>query len=103
MSKSTDTPAEGNDGTATQANWEGVGRDLLVEELQQSASDVSAAFHQTATRVGDGEQPSESEVEALIESLRGAYWIVQSAAEASPEVDAEELPPFQGEFAPDAE
>ena len=103
MSKSTDTPVEGNDGTATQANWEGVGRDLLVEELQQSASEVSAAFHQTATRVADGEQPSESEVEALIESLRGAYWIVESAAEASPEVDAEELPPFQGEFDADAE
>lgn len=103
MSKSTDTPGEGNDGTATQANLEGVGRDLLVEELQQSASEVSAVFHQTATRVGDGEQPSESEVEALIESLRGAYWIVESAAEASPEVDAEELPPFQGAADPDAE
>jgi len=28
---------------------------------------------------------------------------VESAVEASPEVDAEELPPFQGEFDPDAE
>jgi hypothetical protein len=98
MTANNDTPTEGQDSTATQANWESVARKVLVEELQHSASEVSATFHQTATRVGDGEQLSRSEVEDLIESLRGAYWIVESAAEVSPEVDADELPRFQGTF-----
>lgn len=103
MTQKNDTPTEGQESTATQGNWEGVGRQLLADELQQSATEVSVAFHQASVRVSDGEQPSASEVEELIESLRGAYWIVESAAEASPEVDAEELPPFQGAPGPDAE
>lgn len=101
MSETTDTPTEGNDRTATQANWERVGRDLLAEELQLSGSKVAATFHQTSTRVGDGERPSGEDVEEMIEALRGAYWIVMSAAEASPDVDAEQLPAFQGEISTD--
>jgi hypothetical protein len=101
MSETTDTPTEGNDGTATQANWERVGRDLLAEELEISGSKVAAAFHRTATRVGDGERPSDEEIREMIEALRGAYWIVESAAEASPDADAEELPAFQGEIVTD--
>ena len=96
MTANNDTPAEGQESTATQANWEGVGRRLLADELQQSGSEVSVAFHRASTRVGDGGRPSESEIEELIESLRSAYWIVESAAEASPEVDEDELPRFQG-------
>lgn len=97
MTANNDTPAEGQESTATQANWESVGRQVLAEELQLSASDVSAAFHRAATRADDGEPLSREEIEKLIESLRGAYWIAESAAEASPDVDADELPPFQGE------
>lgn len=103
MSKTTDTPTKGHDGTATQANMNDAVRDVLAEELRQSGSDVAAVFHRTATRVGDGERPSGDDIEDVIEALRGAYWIAESAAEASPEVDAEELPPFQGAPGPDAE
>jgi len=97
MSKTTDTPAEGHDGTATQANWEDAARRVLVEELQHSGSEVSAAFHQMAARVDHGEEPTGDEIGEMVEALRGAYWIVTSAAEASPDIDADDLPAFQGE------
>jgi len=95
MTANNDTPAEGQESTATQPDWEGVGRELLADELQQSADEVAVTFRRTATRIGAGEQLGESDVEEMIESLRQAYWLVESVAQVTGEIDADEIPSFQ--------
>lgn len=103
MTAHNDTPAEGQESTATQADWEGVARRLLADDLQQSADEVTVTFRRTATRIGAGEQLDESDVEEMIESLRQAYWLVESVAQASGEIDADDVPSFQGTIDADAE
>ena len=97
MSETTETPTEGHDGTATQANWEKTVRQVVATELEHSGSEVSAAFHAVATDVDEGGVPSGDVVNEMLEALRGAYSITVSVAEASPDVDADDLPAFQGE------
>jgi len=101
MTANDDTPVEGQESTATQSDWEGVARELLADELHQSGDEVMVTFRRTATRIADGDQLAESDAEEMIESLRQAYWLVESVAQASGEIDVDELPSFQG--TPDVE
>lgn len=96
MTASDSTPAEGNESVESSGDWEVVGREMLASELQTSADEVAVALRQVAREIGDGEVPTEEDVDLMIEELRSAYWLVESVAEVAPDVE-EELPEFQGE------
>lgn len=68
--------------------WEKVGRQLLIEQLEQVALEtVRDAFIGAAGRLDAGEELTEDDVQEMRDAIEDAKRAVEIAAESSPETE----------------
>ncbi len=79
MKETTETSTETR-GTATQANWEELCRDLVSVDLLLAADEVRPPLTRAARKLRDGGDLTSEDVEAMKEALQEAALAVDAAA-----------------------
>jgi hypothetical protein len=58
-------------------DWEPIGRELLVDHLQQSGMELKARYGEVIGTIRCGEDPSVEELEEMREAVRQAEWVYE--------------------------
>lgn len=58
-------------------DWEPIGRELLVDHLQESGMELKARYGEVVGTIRCGEDPSVEELEEMREALRRAEWVYE--------------------------
>lgn len=76
MDANGDTPATGQSADGS-IDWEPIGRELLVDHLQESGMELKARYGEVVGTIRCGEDPSVEELEEMREALRRAEWVYE--------------------------